>query len=157
MAAATVASGKAAYWLYQGLGNAPDAQDLEKYAKVLRNFDSAGSTREFRETFKHLADQSFVAPTSPCTVFLDTRMGRTRRHYTHLYEIQISPVSLEAIPHDGKLKKLKFPHLFGEKEYLHRFKSLIRDPLAAAPDRRVNIVTATPVFELTRIEKNKAS
>jgi hypothetical protein len=69
-------NGMAAYWAFQGWGNDPEASD-DAYRNMISNFavrvgrNTAAAWAVLRKT-----DWSFMAPTSPPALFLDTRTRR---------------------------------------------------------------------------------
>jgi hypothetical protein len=74
----TVANALAAYWAFQGWGNDPDRADGEIRAAIIGRADGSVSADEFDTVMWGFDRWSFVAPTEPPTLFLDTR---TRRGY----------------------------------------------------------------------------
>lgn len=71
-----IANGMAAYWAFQGWGNDPDAFD-DAYRSTIGDF-AAGAGRNTESAWKALRSTawSFVSPTSPPALFLDTRTRR---------------------------------------------------------------------------------
>ncbi|SEN25870.1 hypothetical protein SAMN05192533_110195 [Mesobacillus persicus] len=79
-----IANGLAAYWAFQGWGNAPSAFN-NKFLKTMRKhfqtLSVEGSSYEkWAQVLWEFDSWSFIAPTQPTTVFLDTR---TQREYQH--------------------------------------------------------------------------
>ncbi len=74
----TVANALAAYWGFQGWGNDPDRMDGQVRAAIAGRADGTVSAEEFDRAMWAFDRWSFVAPTDPPTLFLDTR---TRRGY----------------------------------------------------------------------------
>lgn len=81
-----VANGLAGYWLFQGWGNAPDQFDHsfhEKMKNYLQSFDVQSiSYQDWLETLLQFKKWSFVTPTNPKALFLDTRNQRSFTHTT---------------------------------------------------------------------------
>jgi hypothetical protein len=73
-----VANALGAYWAFQGWGNDPDRADGEIRAAITGRADGSISADEFDTVMWSFDRWSFVAPTEPPTLFLDTR---TRRGY----------------------------------------------------------------------------
>jgi hypothetical protein len=74
-----VANALAAYWLFQGWGNDPDSDD-EALARTVEAFlrgEATVSAAEFEERLWSFDRWSYVAPTSPPVVVLDTRTQRS--------------------------------------------------------------------------------
>ncbi len=74
-----VANALAAYWLFQGWGNDPDSDD-EALARTVAGFlrrDGTVSEAEFEDRLWSFDRWSYVAPTSPPVVVLDTRTQRS--------------------------------------------------------------------------------
>jgi hypothetical protein len=85
-----VANGLAAYWAFQAWGNDPDLyskdfiQNITKYLKKKDdNVDDVvvNETKSFEDYIWNFHRWTFVAPTIPCSIFLDCR---TQRHYDSL-------------------------------------------------------------------------
>jgi len=73
-----VANALATYWAFQGWGNDPDRADGDIRFAVVGRCDGSVTGNEFDEAMWSFDRWSFVAPTDPPTLFLDTR---TRRGY----------------------------------------------------------------------------
>ncbi len=74
-----VANALAAYWLFQGWGNDPDSDD-ESMAAMVAGFlrgDGTVSATQFEERLWSFDRWSYVAPTCPPVVVLDTRTQRS--------------------------------------------------------------------------------
>ncbi|MCQ6277546.1 hypothetical protein JMM81_22065 [Bacillus sp. V3B] len=75
-----VANGLGAYWAFQGWGNDPDSFDrlfIEKMENYFESFDvKSKAYRNWIKLLWNFDSWSFVAPTQPKTVFLDTRTQR---------------------------------------------------------------------------------
>ena len=72
-----IANGMAAYWAFQGWGNDPDAFDERFRGKISGYAESFGRGADAVFDMLERSDWSFVAPTSPPTLFLDTRTKRS--------------------------------------------------------------------------------
>ncbi|WP_449538182.1 hypothetical protein [Ferdinandcohnia sp. Marseille-Q9671] len=79
-----IANGLAAYWLFQGWGNDPEAFDhsfLRKMAKYFSTYDTTSiSHNNWEKEMWKFNRWNFVAPVKPKAIFLDTR---TQRKYDH--------------------------------------------------------------------------
>ena len=79
-----IANGLAAYWAFQGWGNAPEAFDdsfmwmMKTYFKMLRIGKMNTYHEDWKTTLWNYESWHFVAPTNPKAIFLDTR---TQREY----------------------------------------------------------------------------
>jgi hypothetical protein len=79
-----IANGLAAYWGFQGWGNAPESFDdgflwmMKTYFKMLSIGKMEAYRKEWQRTLWNFDSWHFVAPTNPTAVFLDTR---TQREY----------------------------------------------------------------------------
>lgn len=75
-----IANGLAVYWAFQGWGNAPDQYNhafLEKMKSYFRFFDVQSiQYDEWQNTLLQFEQWSFVSPTKPKALFLDTRTKR---------------------------------------------------------------------------------
>jgi hypothetical protein len=77
-----VANALAAFWAFQGWGNDPDLFDEAFISAALRDDDIAGpggpleTGRRYDEALWSFSRWSYVAPTSPPTIVLDTRTQR---------------------------------------------------------------------------------
>ncbi|MCM3585937.1 alkaline phosphatase D family protein [Mesobacillus maritimus] len=78
-----VSTALTAYWGFQGWGNNPTAYDksfLKSVRKYVGSLKPEGKTyKKWIKTMWQFDSWSFIAPTNPKTVFLDTR---TQRHYS---------------------------------------------------------------------------
>ncbi|MFZ3580404.1 hypothetical protein [Virgibacillus sp. DJP39] len=94
-----IANGLAAYWFFQGWGNAPDNFNHHFFARI-------NSLQNQKRTEQLLQSHSwhFVAPTTPKTLFLDTR---TMREYDEIPE----PIRFGNIIEEA----LDAPQLIGRK------------------------------------------
>lgn len=69
-------NGMAAYWAFQGWGNDPEVFD-DEYRSTISSFtEGAGQNTSAAWTILRKTDWSYIAPTSPPTLFLDTRTKR---------------------------------------------------------------------------------
>lgn len=79
-----IANGLAAYWAFQGWGNAPESFDdgfiwiMKTYFNSLSLGKIDANREEWKETLWNFDSWHFVAPTIPNALFLDTR---TQREY----------------------------------------------------------------------------
>ena len=73
-----VANALATYWAFQGWGNDPDRIDGELRGAVAGYVDGSVEAAEYEKAMWSFDQWTFVAPTDPPALFLDTR---TRRHY----------------------------------------------------------------------------
>lgn len=89
-----IANGLAAYWLFQGWGNAPDEygqafiKNIQNYMQTYNN--QLPSYPIWVDTLLNFDKWSFVAPTNPQALFLDTRTKRsfpTKPTPTHVGKI----------------------------------------------------------------------
>jgi len=72
-----VANALAAYWAFQGWGDDPDRVDGEVRDAVSGLTEGSMSGEDFDKTMWSFDRWTFVAPTDPPTLFLDTRTRRT--------------------------------------------------------------------------------
>lgn len=71
-----MANGMAAYWAFQGWGNDPEAFDGTYHSTIGSFAEGAGQNTSAAWTTLRKTDWSYVAPTSPPVLFLDTRTKR---------------------------------------------------------------------------------
>lgn len=125
-----IANALAAFWAFQGWGNVPEAFDtgFKDVVASFLNGDAPDGAADYEETLWAFDRWSFVAPTQPPALFLDTRTQRT-------YDD----------PHEAA-------HLVGHRER-ERVKSLVRE---AWPDEGpVILVSPVPVFGLELQERRQ--
>jgi hypothetical protein len=140
-----VANGLAAYWAFQGWGNAPDSFD-DKFLWVMKTYFKSltfGKIKSFREKWVDMLwnfhSWHFVAPTNPKSIFFDTRTQRE-------YDLEPKPVKFGHLIEETS----KSPQLLSKAGWEsvtrllfdHGWKS--RSPII--------VVTPTPVYGMGLIE-----
>lgn len=73
-----ISNGLAAFWAFQGWGNAPEAYPPSSFIQVIedRLNNLSGSAASYERLLLGFQQWTFTAPTQPSTVFLDSRTGR---------------------------------------------------------------------------------
>lgn len=163
-----VANGMAAYWLFQAIGNDFDyfrGEKIDIRRRVVNHVNAlsasgsatTGASKVFDETFTKLQSWDFVVPTSPPVLFLDTRTRRlaaaNRLHMAYI------PPGAATLSNPRPLKEpahvsAEAPRLFNTatKRLAYLLKQIRRQR-----DRRIILLTPSPVYGLTLIEKAVAS
>ena len=159
-----VANGLTAYWFFQGWGNDPaeEKSDPLKTTNILANTARARMLSEYKaddvallSKLKSSRRWSFIAPTSPASIFFDTRMSRQTTEFISYGNVPVS----ETRTHEnspGKVDEIKIPHhsgatahtayvphLISDGEYDRLLKRLISKNLIA---NEIIICTPSPVF-----------
>jgi len=138
-----VANGLMAYWLFQGWGNDPDRFDpvfLRKMWGYSKTYDTRSRSHEAWEEILWKFDQwNFVAPTSPASIFLDTR---TQRKYDHTP----LPVSLGRTIEE----KDRPPQLIGERGWRNLTDCL--DGSGWKSGEPLLVISPAPVYGIGLIE-----
>lgn len=158
------ANGMAAYWAFQGWGNDPDAFDDGFRSMVGGYALSAG--RGAQQTYQSLknARWSFVAPTAPPIVVLDTRTKRaTSKGYADSVDYGFQPRSIHPLSPGllgqgiqsaptvtERVRNREAPRLLDADER-DRVASLIR--AHARPGMPLIVVAPAPVFGYPPLEK----
>jgi len=124
-----VANALAAYWAFQGWGNDPERIDGEVRSAVEGYADGSVGADEFEKVMWSFDRWTFVAPSDPPALFLDTR---TRRHY------DAPEAGSRLIEQDGLRAEAELARQFG-----HR------------PGRPLLIVSAVPVCGLEIVERRQ--
>jgi hypothetical protein len=114
-----IANGLAAYWAFQGWGNAPDQFDHQFLSIMKKQLASKKFKRKtYYKWINHLWEfnsWSFIAPTTPTTVFLDTRTQRTYPEHSNQKSIR------------AKIKQtIEGPELVSEEAWVHVTDQLIK-------------------------------
>lgn len=80
-----LANGLAAFWAFQGWGNNPEAYDPSNFTQVIedRLNNLSGNATLYERTLLDFRQWSFVAPTQPGIVFIDSRTGREAGRATY--------------------------------------------------------------------------
>lgn len=138
-----IANGLAAYWVFQGWGNNPEQFDysfLKKMQKYMRSFDVLSpSYKSWVESLLSFEKWSFVAPTIPKALFLDTRTKRA-------FNLIPKPVQV------GKLVKeiTAGPQLISKEGW-----DIVNNQLQASDWKKgesLIIVSPTPLYGIRLIE-----
>ncbi len=165
-----VSNALAAYTVFQGWGNDPDSfadgtvlDCIE--ARFAKRDVSASTIASYETTLLAFGKWSFLAPTAPPTLFVDSRTRRTRAPHDYEFEFQKSlgerdylpePVALpEYIPASpqkwkGDRRDGFVPSLIGPATMKH-----LEILLDAVTGRRLMLVTPGPVFDLPLLEVGK--
>lgn len=137
-----VANGLDAYWMFQGWGNNPHEFNGE-FFQIMKEYhetDDSTKTREaWTKTLWEFKHWHFVAPTTPPSIFLDTR---TQRHY----DWNPRPVKIA-----GKIEEtVASPHLLNAKAWENVHRMLCEAGLK--PYTPLIVVSPPPVYGLGLIE-----
>ncbi|MDX1411202.1 MAG: alkaline phosphatase D family protein [Nitrospirales bacterium] len=147
-----ITNGMAAYWAFQGWGNDPEAFD-DDYRRTIWNY-AEGLGYDTDGAFKLLTstDWSFLTPTSPPVLVLDTRTRRERSREVHdevgirfLNQIQIQTrPTLISIP-----RNTEAPRLLGSQARA-RITKLISQKVRR--NKPLIVVAPSPIFGFPPLE-----
>ncbi|GIX21860.1 MAG: hypothetical protein KatS3mg121_0643 [Gammaproteobacteria bacterium] len=158
-----MANALAAFWLFQAWGNDPDRLSRRSFMQSLASYANApmqGGAGLERE-FLHYHGWAFRTPTRPSAVFANTR---TRRAQTRAHQRRFSPLLAAISPLARNLPRLvglpavdpmlayrvnTAPRLMDAAER-RRLRALLSQ--ARRDDRRLLLVTATPLYGLDSLE-----
>jgi hypothetical protein len=140
-----VANGLAAYWAFQGWGNAPESFDdrfhwlMKAYFQMLSSGKMEEYHEEWKKTLWDFDSWHFVAPTNPKSVFLDTRTQRE-------YDTEPRPEKF------GQLieETVWAPHLLSKKGWENVTSSLFNSGWNSGSP--LLIVSPTPLYGMGLIE-----
>lgn len=138
-----IANGLAAYWAFQGWGNSPDQFDRQFFTIMEDQLSKQKFDEKTHEKWVNLLWEynswSFIAPTTPTTVFLDTR---TQRAY---------PVDSKQESFRAKIKQsIEGPELVSEEAWEHVTNQLEKSGWKQGS--RLIVVSPVPFYGIDIIE-----
>jgi hypothetical protein len=159
-----VKNGMIAYWFFQGWGNDPAADKSQ--SKSMTKMLSGGSSSFSLSDLKAYPMWSFLAPTNPVALFLDTRMSRQTAPFKYFCEVVKNgdgtvqfdkgrKVKLDEFPipnYNGNDLKSYTPLLISDTEYA---KWLVALGQKYVNESEIIICTPSPVFGLKVTDKVK--
>lgn len=130
-----IANSLSSYWLFQDWGNKFDFD--HRLSEMLHGYTMGDEARrrDYDIVFNNYHEWSFVAPTNPPAIFLNTR---TRR------------VSDKEAKDEGRSIK-DAAILINKAEYLH-LESLFNTHIGEVTDRPIIVVSPSPILTLTSVE-----
>ncbi len=138
-----ISNGLTAYWLFQGWGNNPEQFDDDFVRTMQEYFDSSlVNTAEHQKWIEQLWNfdaWSFLSPSSPKTIFLNTRTQRG-------YEDELKSVQFLGIAEEYR----PTPKLINEQEW-NRLSSLLKNVDREHREPLI-IVSPTPLYGIGLIE-----
>lgn len=155
-----ISNGLAAYWAFQGLGNDPEqfesAERTEEFVKAITRLLLSNGRDPGQELGKaydralwtDFNDWSYVAPTSPPTIVLNTRTRRASPR----------PIKATGLPGLDRLLVLDWfrdhigHRLWNDRENKRLIRLLERATQQGGVQRPLIIVAPTPVFGVSQIE-----
>lgn len=156
-----ITNGLAAYWLFQGLGNAPHqfkVNDMKKklqahvaYMVKHRNKPLNHVASAYEYAFKSVDNWSFVTQTYPRVLFVDTRTARSNSSRSKNHREWVCKESFRIRFKSKKVEAHKDSVRLLEKKAYSHLTRLISGSLAQDP--RLVLVVPGPVFGMETIEK----
>lgn len=158
-----IANGLAAYWGFQGWGNAPEEFDSRRFIEPLESYlGSIGSSGSNFETLMlDFKAWSFRAPTTPAAIFIDSRTQRERARATYdmrfirltgtLVPVPRPPFPrniLDVLPGAASMPRMSYPATLIGAAARARLRSLAKG-LNGQP---IILIAPAPVFGLESIE-----
>ncbi|MGM8216412.1 hypothetical protein ACLIA0_12650 [Bacillaceae bacterium W0354] len=140
-----VANGLTAYWAFQGWGNDPSNFDLSFINSIenhVTSFTLTNDTESYKDWIEEMWNYNkwyFIAPTTPKSLFLDTRTARQ-------FDIEPEPLKIGNIINE----KPRPPQLISHDEW-NRITEILFESGWSNQDKLI-IVSATPVYGLGLIE-----